>query len=119
MTIPVPNVLVTIDAKGKASVEVAGVKMAGVLRVSPEFGMEAGSVVIEVHPRFVRYEQRVSSIADAQEQLRRRQLRRRLANLDRLSLQGRQEMDALTRENDDLKRQLAQRPRVRVKAGRS
>jgi hypothetical protein len=114
MTIPVPNVLVTIDAKGKASVEVAGVKMAGVLRVSSEFGMEAGSVVIEVHPRFVRYEQRVSSIADAQEQLR-----RRLADLDRLSLQGRQEMDALTRENDDLKRQLAQRPRVRVKAGRS
>jgi len=114
MTIPVPNVLVTIDAKGKASVEVAGVKMAGVLRVSSEFGMEAGSVVIEVHPRFVRYEQRVSSIADAHEQLR-----RRLADLDRLSLQGRQEMDALTRENDDLKRQLAQRPRVRVKAGRS
>jgi len=113
MAMPEPNVTVSIDRRGRASVEVGGVKMAGVVAVTGDHQMDQSVVTIHVVGRYVRYEQKPNTVEDAIGQAM-RQIDYALKARERDELDRQQ----LQVENDGLRRQLAERPRFRVPCGR-
>lgn len=113
MGLPDPNVLISVGKRGRASVEVGGVKMAGVVRVSADHAMDGGNVIIEISPHYARFEQRPNSLPEAEAQIT-----RRMTDILNFARASQQEADHLQRENDDLRQKLSERQRYRVQAGR-
>lgn len=113
MRMPEPNVVVSVDRRGRASVEVGGVKMVGVVAVSGDHRIDEAVVTIEVIGRYVAYEQKSSSVDAAIGQAM-----RQIDYALKAKVRDDRDRRQLEEENENLRRQLAERPRYRVPCGR-
>lgn len=112
-----PNITVIKGRRG-VSVDVGGVKMAGVLNVRSDLSHEGGSVTIEVHSLMVRFDQRHDDVDDALVAIE-----RDVAQIRGLQQKARMERDAARQTQQardvaerDARLVAAKKPRVRVKA---
>ncbi len=110
MAIPKANTVIAINRRGRAIVEVDGIRMRGVLAVAGDHTFSGdGTVTITLPSRMVQYVHLSGSVDDAVEQVQ-RQLSYAAVAADRDS----REIEALEAENEKLRAQLAERPRYRV-----